>query len=497
MFLALQLPLADIRSFLPFQTYKTTLPTWPIPEPGKEFIRASGIVKRRCRGGLDSWPGEETYCDGRRALRFPNRFGELTAGAFSHSEVLDCAFRRFLSDGKAVSRFEVGFRADFLYPCYAREVLDVINSCLEIPVSLPAGNGPRITLGLFKSARYLARHYLESTTRRIKEASRGSEDWWLSPGAPLLLVEYGYEEISELPHYSSLVPHSSSFQSNITLHFCPIERNGKPLSVWFLRTDPDDLDTSRRLRLCLFRSHAERECLKYTLRTITQGKLKPQPHTEASDNLQQYLLNCVRYLAREKQYGLSQSSIVRAVQEFEDLVGLGERATLLSQLSDIRRNVYSNLEQFISPTEDTTRPFHVMGNINVYMGQVTKIGGDTVKTYEIKFGDNTKFVGNLVTADTIQGSFNKITTSAVSEELKTKLKTLSEAVADMCNHLPEDKAKEAARDLNALTEEALSKEPRRKWYELNSEGLIQAAKTVGEIAGPVVTAVKAVLSLLP
>ena len=65
----------------------------------------------------------------------------------------------------------------------------------------------------------------------------------------------------------------------------------------------------------------------------------------------------------------------------------------------------------------------------------------------------------------------------------------------MAKQLPEKKAEQAAQDLETLTNEATSREPRRRWYELSAEGLIEAAKTVGKMAEPVVKTVEAILPL--
>lgn len=61
-------------------------------------------------------------------------------------------------------------------------------------------------------------------------------------------------------------------------------------------------------------------------------------------------------------------------------------------------------------------------------------------------------------------------------------------------------AEQVARDLETLTAEATSKEPRRKWWELSIEGLKDAAKNIGEIGKPVLelaTRIVAILSGLP
>jgi hypothetical protein len=80
--------------------------------------------------------------------------------------------------------------------------------------------------------------------------------------------------------------------------------------------------------------------------------------------------------------------------------------------------------------------------------------------------------------------------------MKEALKELTAKVAELAKQLPPDKAEPVSKDLLALTSEAVSKEPRKAWYELSANGLLEAAKTVAEMTGPVTTAVKAVLALL-
>jgi hypothetical protein len=76
------------------------------------------------------------------------------------------------------------------------------------------------------------------------------------------------------------------------------------------------------------------------------------------------------------------------------------------------------------------------------------------------------------------------------------LKDLTAKVAELAKQLPQDKAEVASKDLAALTSEAVSKEPRKPWYELSASGLVEAAKAVAEMAAPITTAVAAVLALL-
>ncbi len=119
-----------------------------------------------------------------------------------------------------------------------------------------------------------------------------------------------------------------------------------------------------------------------------------------------------------------------------------------------------------------------------------------MKNQSINISNSTVGDINQVAADTINNSFNKIAKSDAPTELKEHLEKLNAAVKEMIQRLPEAEQKQAAQDLQTLTDEALSEKPRRKWYELSADGLIEAAKTVGEIAAPVITAAKAVLAFL-
>jgi hypothetical protein len=116
--------------------------------------------------------------------------------------------------------------------------------------------------------------------------------------------------------------------------------------------------------------------------------------------------------------------------------------------------------------------------------------------YDIKLGDHNVVHGDFVVAERIQNSFNRASQPDGNAELREQLKQLAKEVADLVGRLPEETAREAARDLDVLTQEALSPSPRKKWYQLAAQGLIDAASSVGELAGNVVKFVQGVLALL-
>jgi internalin A len=95
----------------------------------------------------------------------------------------------------------------------------------------------------------------------------------------------------------------------------------------------------------------------------------------------------------------------------------------------------------------------------------------------------------------LQGSFNTIQ-SAPEGEVKLALQELHKHVAALLAH-PEIRDAETVRgDLENFAKEATKTQPRRKFLEVSGEGLIDAAKTVAAMSGPIIATVQKVLGLL-
>ena len=116
----------------------------------------------------------------------------------------------------------------------------------------------------------------------------------------------------------------------------------------------------------------------------------------------------------------------------------------------------------------------------------------------IKFGDHSTFHGDVAVAvaKKIEGSFNKAQAAQSSDDIKAVLQQLAQEVANLAEKLSEDKAAELADDLERLTDEATKDNPRRKWWELSAEGILEAAKSVGEVGTTSISLVEKLLPLL-
>ncbi len=123
--------------------------------------------------------------------------------------------------------------------------------------------------------------------------------------------------------------------------------------------------------------------------------------------------------------------------------------------------------------------------------------GETSKNdNSISIGGGATVHGNTIAGSTIQNSFNTVAQSDTEPALKTELERLCQQVEQMLPQLPEEKKQEAAQDLDSFVKEATKDTPRKKWYELSAEGLIEAATACAGMAAPVTATIKSILALL-
>ncbi len=126
---------------------------------------------------------------------------------------------------------------------------------------------------------------------------------------------------------------------------------------------------------------------------------------------------------------------------------------------------------------------HMGDNFNPTIGNVS--GG------KIIIGKNI----NDVTAEKIENSFNKAKDAVDrSQDIRDLLQSLAQEVARIIEKLPPEKAEEAAKDLETITDESIKEKPAKKYWELSKKGIIDAAKAVGVLG---TTAIELVNKLGP
>ncbi len=492
MFLEILLPLTDLRPFLASASQSVTSPRLTLADPGRDFIRSFGVVRKRERGGVDGLKGEEVYCDARGALRFPAHLGHKAFGTRRRPRLL-CIFRRFLSDGRAVGRFEVGVRSQAGRSgsdiWTAEDCLSFVQDFLSVSVNVADQPDRSTSVPLLRCGNLLAKTYLRATTMRSKGTPITPQGWWIQAGNPVVLLEYRFNELESLPKHCREVPLGS--QHNIKLHHLAIQKDGIDLSLWLLGRDKGyDRQLFRRLRIYMLRLHAERDSVLRVLRNLRPGRVSIEKGVPESEELDAFLNDGLTLLSREYHAGLPQRSMLQAAQGIYDQIKPGERDSLLSSVESAKRNLRHRLSSLLTSLEKRETGVTVITN---HYDQRKTIMNDVVN-YGVLGSNN--HLENSNVSSSVTNSQNTIKNSVAAQDLKDHLNELTRAVQAMLTHLPSDGAEEAARDLESFTKEVTAQKPRQKWYQVSADGLLDAAKKVGTAAEPVIKVISAILPLL-
>ncbi len=374
MLLVIQFPISDSRSFIDLDTGMLGRPKWPIPIEDRDFVRSFGIVRRRLRGGISGWLGENHICEANRALRLSKiaPFEDTEKGGKIPIQI---AYRRFYFDGYAVGKFEVGLNLNL--KSYQGKVLSTLQTgklfehIFQIPVNIPSYPEISKTCELWQAGEYLAKLYAVNSTRTSILKQGSIPKWWVQSCPPVLFVEQKYSEYNIIfPFPSKPIPLKLDFDLDyqiinhagrrfrlwrICQHYYPIKDYSpawdKNSTEKLLKRNREICKSqAREIRLYLLRLHAERECLKQILANIGTKNIRPTAGSETCETLQAYLNLATKRISRLKSKAgdLSSGELAEVAREAEDFVASGERDSILGGLKGIRKNVYSKVKLFVN-----------------------------------------------------------------------------------------------------------------------------------------------------
>ena len=195
------------------QDTRLPVPSWPTPLTDEEFIRSTGIIRKRPKGGLHGWIAEERYCDAHRSIKFDS---ETVARVGLRPWNFRIAFRRFYFDGTAVAKFEIGFATRRrLDPSRHNALNELLSALLTLPVRVTRP-GKQIFEGrLIDSGKALATLYASASNQHrwrgplgyIQWRQRGTQSLVIS-GSPAVFIEIAPQDIDEtnLPNSPELSP---------------------------------------------------------------------------------------------------------------------------------------------------------------------------------------------------------------------------------------------------------------------------------------------------
>jgi hypothetical protein len=170
-----------------------------------------------------------------------------------------------------------------------------------------------------------------------------------------------------------------------------------------------------------------------------------------------------------------------------------ELRALLSELHMLNGRImgYSSEVGFLELTSDRTR---LEREVNI---MVDNRDQSVTHGHRVSVSGGATVSGTLVVATSVTDAFKTaIGDSPATTALKDSLAELCEELDKLLPALSAQLQGECKKDLEVLITEATKTAPRKKWYELSADGLIDAAKTCGAMAAPVIAVVQRIVSLL-
>ncbi len=166
--------------------------------------------------------------------------------------------------------------------------------------------------------------------------------------------------------------------------------------------------------------------------------------------------------------------------------------TSLVKLECVRDQILglSSAEGFLELTETDRATLDKKVTVMIHNEDKSVTHGDRVNV-----GAGATFSGNLVVANSIQDSFKTIQGSTVEDSLKKELQHLCSQVEQLVTQLSPADQEQVSRRLKSFTEEATSSNPDKEEVKSLGQKIIDIANKVTSMAGPVATAIQAVLKL--
>jgi hypothetical protein len=356
MLLQIQFPIVDLRVLKGEQRSRLTVPSWPAPLRDEEFVRSTGIVRKRPSGGLNGWIAEDSYCDARQSLKLDPKLTTQTLARWK----LRVAFRRFYFDGTAVAKFEIGFVNRRGHELSQGDMNELIADLLTLPVRIAGGGAQARVCRLIDAGRPLAAAYERASSQHEKgllgtfHRKLTSKESYVLAGTPAIFIECSSYAGLELLHPSHEI---KTKDDRLGLFYSRVMHEGRAFPVW-TATHPDfrlpfdlySFSEARKIRLYLLRLNAENQTLVRVLKAINSDLIKPEPRSPQSDVLQAYLnsatSNILNLSTKSRQFADGNENLASlAASAAESFLTEEERQSTLGQLESlkIRKNIFKKV----------------------------------------------------------------------------------------------------------------------------------------------------------
>lgn len=296
MILFLQFTVTDTRRFSQFSHELLDKPQWPTPIPFSEFVRTTGKIVERSKGGLPGWVGENTVCKIGKSITITNdlRFSNGITG-------VNISKHMYAQDRYILTKYEFVFnlKTTRLVGKVTHDVIKtIVNELLARTVKIKLkGSFSEIPISMLPDA--LREFHVQNTTIGHHNIDPNSASnvirctpqmyFYLERSEWADALERNYTRISNVGHIAQL--------------FCAWhDHKNRPIRIWIhhrLRK-AKEIEENRELRMKILRLHSEYECLRNVIWSISKGFIKVDPRSIKSNELQYYLNVTIRKFLRDE-----------------------------------------------------------------------------------------------------------------------------------------------------------------------------------------------------
>lgn len=486
MLVLVQFAFANLRAFI--GPTSAGGPDWTLPPDTArpDFVRSFGALRRRksvvtIRGS--TWPSESWFAHAEWAIRLP----ELTADQFTHDGkkvVPRFGLRRLFSDGVALWRLEVGIGFEARSGLTPSQAMHLVHDLLQLPVRVRVQGELGPPAPLIQQGAALEDALTQACT--FKSTPAAARPLKMRRGRAMVFIETNAATAGEaVTEAAASVPGARHFsigaadsESHIDIDYATLRMDREDLPmVWMHSRLPDRAVKLSAVRTHLLRLHAEREVLTQVLRASKRKLLD-----ETTPELERYLQRAQADLFAEKRMGVEQTQLQEIFAVYDEIAP-AEKLALES--------VLGNRRQSKERTESLVGSYRGPDDRAIV---VISTGAFTMNDNSVTIGGSN--YGPINVAGTFVNT-GKIIAGTQDSELKTALETLHDLTKKLAEQKPDASDKEqVANQAEALAKAAVAAKPDKSMLQVTGKGLIEAAKTVAGMAGPIATAVGAVLGIL-
>jgi hypothetical protein len=387
-----QFPIVDLRGLIGSQDTRLPVPSWPTPLEDEEFIRSTGIIRKRRKGGLQGYIAEERYCDARRSIKLDYK---AVARAGLGPWNFRVAFRRFYFDGTAVAKFEIGFTTGRGFaPLHHNALNELVSALLTLPVRVARPDKELFDVcRLIESGNALANFYTSASsrhrgrgpiTRFIRWKQRRDTGSLVIAGTPAVFIEIAPQDI-DATNLPNRIHRMAMKDTELNLFYWRDTIGGRSFPVWTaVHPDYKEIAEVRNLRIYMLRLNAENQSLIRVLKALNSGQIKPEPRSTNSGVLQAYLNEASSRIldlsAKSREFAAGNDKLLSlAAAAAESFLSAEERQSALSQLESlqIRKNIFHNIKKqetledlnAVLKLDETTHSINIRANtINIFGG---------------------------------------------------------------------------------------------------------------------------------